>query len=94
VRGSGTAFSAPEYCFHVPYVFLIVSGGNRPEKTPFPAVSCWIWRAESSTWEDSFHRLLTMTDLNIILTMHEEIVTSIVCLLMDVIGSGKFNPYD
>ena len=44
--------------------------------------------------EELFHRLLTMTDLNVILTMNEEIVTSLVCLLMDVIGSGNFNPYD
>ena len=57
VRGSGTALSVPEYCFHVPHVFPVVSGGkymgtggNGPEKTPFPAGSCWSRRPESSAW--------------------------------------------
>ena len=44
--------------------------------------------------EDLFHRLPMITDLNVILAMNEEIVTSLVCLLMDVIGYGNFNPYE
>jgi hypothetical protein len=43
--------------------------------------------------EDLFHCLPTMTDLNVILTMNEDIVSSLVCLLMDVIGFENFNPY-
>jgi hypothetical protein len=35
-----------------------------------------------------------MSDLNVILTMNEDIVSSLVCLLMDVIGFENFNPYD
>ena len=44
--------------------------------------------------EDLFHRLLTITDLNDILTINERIITSLVCLLMNLIASENVNPYE
>ena len=43
--------------------------------------------------EDLFHRLLTVTNWNDILTISEKIITSLVCLLMNLIASENVNPY-
>ncbi len=41
-----------------------------------------------------FHNLLTLTDASELLTMDEKMISSFVLLLIDVISSGNFNPYD
>jgi hypothetical protein len=42
--------------------------------------------------EDLFHQLLTLTNLDIILSTDENIVTILVCLLMEAISFGNFDP--